>query len=251
MADIANEIVAAYLVNADRQAVSSGGWRQDRPGVTATVTGLPYASYNAVFVQGAQADLSDLDALIDAVEASGLPGIVRTRPVADPALIAHINARGYGVESRLPLMSLDPADYVRPDAEPPPIRLLQPDQPRIHIPLVAEALESPLDVIDAFMSPERHAAGRWRIYIGEVDGDLAVTGSAVPCADHVCLIAIATDTGHRRKGYAAALNARMIDDAFAGGARRVFLHASEMGRGMYEAMGFRFVEDWSMWARAE
>ena len=251
MADIASEIVEAYLTNADRQAVASGGWRQDRPGLTATVTGLPFASYNAVFVQGEKADLADLDALIDAVEASGFPGIVRTRPVVDPALIAHIRARGYDSESRLPLMSLDPEDYVRPGAEPPPIRLLEPGQPRIHIELVAEALESPLAAIDAFMSSERHAAGRWRIYIGEVDGDLAVTGSAVPCADHVCLIAIATDTGHRRKGYAAALTARMIDDAFAGGARRVFLHASEIGRGMYEDMGFRFVEDWSAWTRAE
>jgi GNAT superfamily N-acetyltransferase len=248
-ADVAGEIVKAYLAGAGGQAVSGGGWRRERPGLTATVTGLPFASYNGVFVQGAAADPADFDELIDAVEASGLPGMVRTRPVADPALVARARARGYIEESRLPLMALEPQDFVAPAAAPPPIRLLAPGEPRIQIGLVAEALESPLPAIDAYMSSARHLAGGWRIYLGEVAGALAVTGSAAPCADHVCLMAIATDPAHRRKGYGAALTGRMIADAFDGGARRVFLHASQMGRGLYEAMGFRFVEDWSMWTR--
>jgi predicted GNAT family acetyltransferase len=148
----------------------------------------------------------------------------------------------------LPLMAVEPDDF-RPAPCPPELRLrtLGRDEPRSHMDLVAEGLGMPRGALDLVMSAENQAKPFWSTYVGEVDGALAVTGSSSSGAAHTGLIAIATDNAFRRRGYGAALTSCMITDAFASGSKRVFLHSSAMGYRVYEALGFRRLEDMQVW----
>jgi predicted GNAT family acetyltransferase len=52
---------------------------------------------------------------------------------------------------------------------------------------------------------------------------------------------VATPPEHRRKGYGARITAKAVASGFRHGAESAFLQASEMGFGVYEALGFRTV----------
>jgi len=86
-----------------------------------------------------------------------------------------------------------------------------------------------------------------RLYVGEAEGEPAVTGVAIPVGDAVGNFNVATPPRHRRRGYAAALSARAVLDGIAEGATWAFLQSSAMGRRVYESLGFRTVERWELW----
>jgi GNAT superfamily N-acetyltransferase len=244
------EIAQAYLLGAKTMSRQDGGWLRRAPGAAASVSGLPFADFNGVMVFGPEADAESVSGLLAQVAAAGVPHGLKMRPGVRPEVEALALARGFSVAERLPLMSVEPADF-RPPAEARlDLRLLPRTEEPVHVDLVAEGLQTPREAVAAFTSA-RETSEHWRVYLGETDDELAATGTAIRCGDHVMLVAIATAPAHRRKGMAAALTGRMVSDAFALGARRVFLHASEMGYRIYEALGFRLVEHWSIWRQAE
>lgn len=224
-------------------------WVRRLPGMTAHVSGMPYAGCNGLYVFGAEADPRTLRELIGEVAAFGVPFTVKIRSALD-RLADELAACGLERHEDLPLMAVDAAAF-RPAPRPRELRLrvLAPDEERFHMDLVAEGLETPRGSLDLVMSEANQALPCWTTYVGEVDGRLAVTGSAIAGAGHAGLIAIATDPGFRRRGYAAALTSAAVADAFAAGVERVFLHSSTMGLRVYEALGFRVLEDLSVWAK--
>lgn len=224
-------------------------WVRRLPGMTAHVSGMPYAGCNGLYIFGAEADPLALRDLIDEVAAFGVPFTVKLRSTLD-RLAEDFAACGLERHEDLPLMAVD-AKAFRPAAQPAELRLrvLGPDEERFHMDLVAEGLETPRGALDLVMSEANQALPCWTTYVGEVDGQLAVTGSAIAGAAYAGLIAIATDQSFRRRGYAAALTSAAVADALAAGAERVFLHSSTMGLRVYEALGFRVLEDLRVWAK--
>jgi len=85
-----------------------------------------------------------------------------------------------------------------------------------------------------------------------------VGGEAVSCAATLVLEGrlyvgfVATAAEHRRKGYAEGVMRSSLADAMeATGLQRTALHASEIGRPLYEAMGYRAVARFSYYASAQ
>ncbi len=78
-------------------------------------------------------------------------------------------------------------------------------------------------------------------------------GRAVCCAvaheqDGDAYVAfVATDPAHRRRGLASRVMRRMLADAGARGCTTTTLEASALGRGVYEAMGYRSLGPAEMW----
>lgn len=245
---VAEEVAEAYLLAFGVMGIHPGAWRRRGRGAAVSVSGLPFANFNGVFVHGPEADADEVRGMLGELDASGFPYSLKMRPGVRPEVEALARERGFEVAERLPLMAVSPEAF-RP-SRPTPLKLglLPPTEPAINTELVAHGLGSPVEVIAAFLSPSNRASADWRVYLGTVGGSLAATGTAIRCGDHASLAAIATDPGHRRKGYAADLTSRMVSDAYAGGARRVFLHSSEMGYGIYESLGFQLLEHWSIWA---
>lgn len=51
---------------------------------------------------------------------------------------------------------------------------------------------------------------------------------------------------YRRRGYGRAATAAVLRDAYEEGARTAFLHASPLGVPLYQVMGFRLTENWTL-----
>jgi GNAT superfamily N-acetyltransferase len=75
--------------------------------------------------------------------------------------------------------------------------------------------------------------------IGAADGRDVATTAAALVGDIIYIALVATEPDCHRRGYAEAVMRTAIDRAVAAfGPRRLWLHASDMGRPVYAAMGF-------------
>ena len=79
------------------------------------------------------------------------------------------------------------------------------------------------------------------VYVGYADGDPVVSGLGWRTGRTIGVYSIATVPSARRRGYGAAMTARVVADGVADGCDLAALQASEMGRPIYERLGFRTV----------
>lgn len=77
------------------------------------------------------------------------------------------------------------------------------------------------------------------VYVGYSDGTPVVSGLGWRTGRTVGVYAIATIPAARRRGYGAAMTARVVTDGLAAGCDVAALQASELGRPIYERLGFR------------
>jgi GNAT superfamily N-acetyltransferase len=77
------------------------------------------------------------------------------------------------------------------------------------------------------------------VYVGYADGIPVVSGLGWRTGRTIGVYAIATIPSVRRRGYAAAMTARVVLDGVASGCDLAALQASEAGRPIYERLGFR------------
>jgi ribosomal protein S18 acetylase RimI-like enzyme len=75
----------------------------------------------------------------------------------------------------------------------------------------------------------------------EDGGEPAAIGRLVLCGDTAYLGDVATSPAYRRRGHAAAITRRLLDDALATGANRCILVTTEMAHDLYRNLGFRDV----------
>jgi len=76
-------------------------------------------------------------------------------------------------------------------------------------------------------------------YVGYADGKAVTAAATFPVAGTVYVALVATLPGEQGKGYADAVMRHAIEQGQkASGFGKVVLHASDMGRPVYEAMGF-------------
>jgi GNAT superfamily N-acetyltransferase len=79
------------------------------------------------------------------------------------------------------------------------------------------------------------------VYVGYANGDPVVSGLGWRSGRTVGVYSIATIESARRRGYGAAMTVRVMADGAVAGCDVAALQASEMGRPIYERLGFRTV----------
>jgi GNAT superfamily N-acetyltransferase len=85
--------------------------------------------------------------------------------------------------------------------------------------------------------------------VGYQDGAAVATATAFPIGDSVYVAMVATELGHRRKGYAEACMRQAIARATAAsGLTRSSLHATPMGHPVYLRMGYRDLATFRLYA---
>ena len=77
------------------------------------------------------------------------------------------------------------------------------------------------------------------VYVGYADGAAVASGLGWRTGRTIGVYAIATTPAARRRGYGAAMTARVVTDGVAAGCDVAVLQASELGRPIYERLGFR------------
>jgi GNAT superfamily N-acetyltransferase len=84
-------------------------------------------------------------------------------------------------------------------------------------------------------------------YVGSVSGEPVATAVLYTHRGVAGIYAVATVMRARRRGYGRAITERAVQDGFDLGCSRSFLQSSDMGRPVYEAMGYRWLFDRVVW----
>jgi GNAT superfamily N-acetyltransferase len=225
-----------------------GMWSRRVDGAVATVTGVPASPLNGVWVGGA-CDSAVITELLDEVAASGLPHVLQARPEVAPQLAEVAAARGMSAQPAVPLMVLSDASSLAGarTSDGLAIRELEPSEAAAHASVAAAGFEIPDDLLRQLVTPALLSLASCRAYVGEIDGTPVSTGMSITLEGATGVFNIATPPARRRRGYGAAVTARVVDDGLAAGASWAWLQASTAGYTVYERLGFRALARWSCW----
>ena len=226
-----------------------GMWTRRVDGAVATVTGVPASPLNGVWV-GAACDDVVITELLDDVAATGLPHVLQGGPEVAAQLAAVAAARGMSAQPEVPLMVLSDASSLAgaQTSADLAIRELEPSEAAAHASVAAAGFGIPEDLFRRLVTPALLSLVSCRAYVGEVDGASVSTGMGVTVEGSTGVFNIATPPAWRRRGYGAAVTARVVDDGLAAGASWAWLQSSAAGYSVYERIGFRTVARWSCWA---
>jgi len=214
------------------------------------ITGVQVPTLNGVLTVRVTATPDDVRQLLDVVAGENLPHSILMRPGCATELVRLARERGMVEDEPLPLMAVRlPSDAIRDSARHPAltIRTLGPDEGGIHAAIAAEGFEAPLEMFQQLIPPAVLAQPGSHAYVGSVDGRDVVTAFGSTAGDHVGIFNVATPAAHRGRGYGKAITARAALDGFDSGARFAYLQSSPAGLRVYESLGFRILETWSVW----
>ena len=216
-------------------------------GVVAICSSMPFDWFNQVLVERDDARASDL------VAAAGRPGhggadgrLVRLRDGIDDRFIPDLARAGWiaaGQGTITPGMVAFPID---------PFATIAPDLPGFQIRRVTDpgGVEHPRAVVTEGFGVARSVAvgtsdlellgvPEATIYVGYAGGQPVTSGLGWRSGRTIGVYAISTVPAARRRGYGEAMTARVVADGIAAGCDVAVLQASEIGRPIYERLGFR------------
>ncbi len=224
-----------------------GGWFRTFGGASAMVSGVAAPPLNAVFGTRRGAPPGPAAMLLDEVAATGLPYCFQTRDAGGAAVA---RARGMVPAAEIPLMVLDDPGALAGAAARAEVRPVDVGEQHLHLDLVESVFEMPPELVAPFRAAALLTRPGVRGYVATADGEVVSTAMAMTDGDHVGVYNVATPEAHRGRGYGAAVTARAVLDGLAAGASTAVLQSSDVAVGVYERLGFRTVELWTMWVPA-
>jgi GNAT superfamily N-acetyltransferase len=244
LALLENENMAAWLRVSCGQVPGSIVQTEGR--VTAFGTGLPIALFNQVVVTADDATEAGMDAAIRALQTRGGPFYLVLRRGIDDRFGPIATTLGMTFEDGVvPGMALHPIPPGGPGPGTPAgheIRRIT-DAAGLddHIRTLADGFEIPDPIVRPWIGEELWRRDGCAVYVGYTDGRPVTTGFGIRTGRTIGVYNIATVETARRHGYGAAMTARVVADGAAEGCDVAILQASEMGRPIYERLGFRTV----------
>jgi GNAT superfamily N-acetyltransferase len=241
MARLENDNMAAWLRVSCGQV--PGGLVREGGGVTAFGSGLSFPLYNQVVVTGDDATDAGMANAVAALRDRGAPFYVSLRRGIDdrfgPLLIELALTFEEGIAPGMALHPI-PRDPGPPDGH--EIRRIT-DAAGLedHIRIVVEGFEVPEPIGRPWIGEELWLRDGCAVYVGYTDNRPVSSGFGVRTGRTIGIYNIATVERARRRGYGAAVTARVAADGAAEGCDVAILQASDMGRPVYERIGFRTV----------
>jgi GNAT superfamily N-acetyltransferase len=228
--------------------VLDGAWlRRTAYGVVGA-TGLPLPTMNGLWSGEAELSVDEAARSLDDVVDAGLPYCLQCPTSVHPSVAAMAHERGMQQIDDVPLMRATGPVDARADGL--TVRQISTAQADLHVAIAAAAFGGPAEVFLPFVSPRVLAEPAVRVYVGEAAGTPVTTGVGVTVGDAVGVFTVGTLPAHQRKGYGAAVTARIVADGLAGGAGWAWLQSSPSGLPVYERLGFRTVDTWQCWVTA-
>jgi GNAT superfamily N-acetyltransferase len=217
-------------------------------GVVTILTGLPMDWFNQVLIEGEEATSVGILAGVAQARERGGSFVVRLREGIDDRLIPTLTQAGLtpaGEMTSTPGMVAFPidhdaiAEHAAPELE---IRRAA-DAAGIdaHRRAVTAGFGSDPAVAVGTACPDLLDRSECVVYVGYADGAPVVSGLGWRTGRTIGVYSIATIESARRRGYGAAMTARVVADGVVAGCDVAALQASEMGRPIYERLGFRTV----------
>ena len=114
--------------------------------------------------------------------------------------------------------------------------------------ILAASFEAPVELFSRF-SGAVHAMPEARWYVGRSGGAIVSTALGFTCEGSTGVFNVATPSEHRGRGHGAALTARVLRDGFEAGSEFGYLQSSAIGHGVYRRLGFRDVDEYTLFTR--
>jgi GNAT superfamily N-acetyltransferase len=225
-------------------------------GLKAVRTGLPGSFFNLVFALDHPKSVAQVREGIERLflrtnTEFQIVTLPKTLDELEP-LIQELNLTEKEV---MPGMVLDPI----PDACPDPPKELQirhlssPEEVTDFLRTTAVAFGAPPNFFNV-LKPGLLAggAGSWSrdaTYVGYFGDKPAATSTRVTTGAVAGIYNVTTLPEFRRRGFGESLTWRAVADGRTAGCKLSYLQASEMGRPVYERMGYRVVEEYSLWKK--
>jgi hypothetical protein len=219
-------------------------------GVARVLTGLPIRLFNQVLVADGTATPGALGAAIGAARDRGDRYLVSLRDGVDDrfrGVLAGLGLVPMADGPWMPGMALHPvADHA---ASPVPagheIRLVTDAAGmEAHRRVVMAGFGMPEDWVRAILPDHLAGSPGLAVYVGYSDGEPVTSGLGVVTGRTVGVYNIATVETARRRGLGAAMTERIAVDGAAAGCDTAILQASDMGRPIYERLGYRTVVEY-------
>jgi GNAT superfamily N-acetyltransferase len=230
-------------------ATQPGGfYRTGTHGTSELVTGAPMPFLNGVISTRHEADIEEVAAFAASSRLKAVSWSIQVRGERVDGQIASTAAdHGFGQQTTLPFMikELTERDAQVSDADP-VVRRVPGTEGDLYQRVMAAGYEGPVEIFAIFSSPAVMDHPSMRAYVVEVEGVPVATSFGILVNDLVGVFNIAVPPQFRRRGYGKAATAAILREAYAAGARTAFLHASSMGVPLYQAMGFRIAENWTV-----
>jgi GNAT superfamily N-acetyltransferase len=222
-----------------------GSLVQATDGVVAFGSGLPLALFNQIAVTDDDATDTGMISAVGALRDRGAPFYVVLRRGIDDRFGPLLLDLGLvSQEEVVPGMALQPIPPEPARANGLAIRRVENaaglDD---HIRTVVEGFEIPDEITRPWIGQELWLREGCAVYVGYTDGKPVVSGFGIRTGRTIGVYNIGTVEAARRRGYGAAMTARVAADGAAAGCDVAILQASEMGRPVYERLGFRTVID--------
>ncbi|MEU4408406.1 GNAT family N-acetyltransferase [Streptosporangium sp. NPDC023963] len=228
--------------------VTPTGWYAERGTARAAVTGAGVATLNAAYDTEPEPDRESLDEMATEVGGRGVPWSIMVRGEAGGE-IADLAARhGLAERSDLWLLACATGDVVfRADAaRRKPVRQVGATESDLYTEALTQGFEAPEGVFGSLMGGGVLDAGPVTGYLAEEYGRPTGTGLGIRGPGVVGVFNIAVVPDARSRGLGRAITETVLLDGVAAGAGEAYLHTSAMGRPLYESMGFRPVEKWTV-----
>jgi GNAT superfamily N-acetyltransferase len=110
-----------------------------------------------------------------------------------------------------------------------------------HVRTAAAGFELPEAILREIMSTKTANDPDLALYVGYAGGQPVTTGLGLRTGPTIGVYNISTVPAARGRGYGAAMTRRVANDGVRAGCDAAILQASEMGRPIYERLGYRTV----------
>jgi ribosomal protein S18 acetylase RimI-like enzyme len=225
----------------------AGSWVCVEDDVAAFDSGTDIARFNAVAAPVAAAP-GTVGRLVEALAARTDWFSLHT-PVPCSRALQELAHDLHLIEEQEPLMLLEDRRHLVPAANrsSAEIRRLRPDEMERHVDVWARGFGVPPGALDPWLRSDLLIRPNVIAYQASVDGADVATALGIVADGFVGVFNVACVESHRRRGYGAALTARVVLDGLSSGAGRAVLTSSPSGEGVYRALGFREVARWAQW----
>ncbi len=217
------------------------GFAERIAGVPVASLGVPVGFFNAAWPSADTAPEAMVE-VVARLRATALPFVIHV-PIAAERLAAAAVEAGLQPAGRLPCFALEPRSVPDPPAD---LAIVQVDASTMEALWQAteEGFEMPRSLVEEIYPPAILAEPGIRAFVGLLDDVPIATAISVRTGDTVGIYSVATAPTARGRGVGTAMTWHLLRDAEAGWTLAV-LQASDMGRPVYERMGFTLVREYA------
>jgi hypothetical protein len=215
-------------------------------GVVTVMTGLPLDWFNQVLIEREEATPAGVLSGVAQARERGGQFLVRLREGIDDRFIPTVIQAGLapaGEGTSMPGMVAFPIDHaVIATTASPELKIRRVTDAAgidVHRLVVTAGFGSDPSVAQGTACADLLDRPECVVYVGYANGDPVVSGLGWRTGRTIGVYSIATIEAARRRGYGAAMTARVVADGVVAGCDAAALQASEMGRPIYERLGFR------------